>query len=1054
MRNINLGGSWMDEFYKIAKEKGWTLKEAMFKGTLAESIQKLINRVGEYLKSFNPVLDLLVPIEVDGIFGTNSKNALDAIRNVLMDDNFVNSYSKFIPQISDVRSKIHAPEGSASLWEDGLKTLEKILTKEPEMKDKGPNMDLWKTHPEGKRNVEMMSNDAKDPYADWAESMPKLDQPINVDVNKMTEDTINRTLNKIPGQQPGDIVVSPNWKTKYKVKGIPEGVTEGEHLAVMRQLRREGLRGPIKDRSQYMNALKQIREQKETREPSMDLKIPDWAKADDVTASVVNELISLANDLDKLGNEKAAIAVDRQTKLYSEAAGKLYDITGETGDDLINQAHPGGGPTLAPASDEGGKVETIVEEHKKVVDKATKAPTGKVAEVIGKLIATANKLENEGNVKAAQIVDKTIAELLPFGNRSIVPETANSKDLKVSTKTVEYDSIKMASPNVIPQHIYNKTNDIINKLKEVIDRDLFENNTEGQKLKHIYSTALSFFKTALNKPNYVALLKKAIVYIITKTIGINMYEALGSSDQDNHVSLLVYIKLLNGKLELIKPETESKKPTNVIERLKQERIKFKKNRINKYVEILNNFGNFITKNHQIISEKLGKGDRIKGNEIVDKLAKWLDERKYNVTSTPNKSYHVELNDESIKELTDYFNKLKSITKSSSIKNAGNGAPSFSLETTKENTTTPVSKQKKKYIKPENDENVIKLQEALKGAGFDPGTIDGYWGPKTAIAWNNFLSGAPVVVVKHMKPIVNPKGQRHGDRPNSISYASKIINYISSRKKNEGTSFIPLESGINVPLEALLNPRVFVNYMQGKLGSRPFPPSSALQYLKELLDYTYDKEYNIVKKAPEYVQKWRKQIDYLTNQFQKYLLQEKKSPSGQKNELLDPFTEEKHFSYPWQKSNVPGMEKNISGRETNVTEEPYQKRTDFQAGSKNIGIKGLFYPKTLDNLDDIKQAINYLPSGTWFSTVDNFKTFAYSQLSQKGGPRKLPNTYEEAGKIYFNRLRRRVAEILAGLNKVSGNLRRKDPGTLKDLEEFLSMFNRALLSMGQQLGIIE
>jgi hypothetical protein len=54
-----------------------------------------------------------------------------------------------------------------------------------------------------------------------------------------------------------------------------------------------------------------------------------------------------------------------------------------------------------PAEDEGGKVETIVEEHKKMVERSTKQPTGKYAEVMTKLIATANKLEDEGEFEAA-----------------------------------------------------------------------------------------------------------------------------------------------------------------------------------------------------------------------------------------------------------------------------------------------------------------------------------------------------------------------------------------------------------------------------------------------------------------------------------------------------------------------------------------------------------------------------------------------------------------------------------------------------------------------------
>jgi hypothetical protein len=137
------------------------------------------------------------------------------------------------------------------------------------------------------------------------------------------------------------------------------------------------------------------------------------------SSKVVNELVSLANDLDKMGASEAADAVDKQLSIYKEALEKLYDITGETGEQLIGKAHPGGGPTIAPAQEEGGKVETIVEEQKKNIQKATKPPTGKQSSlVVSQLISLANRLDNEGKTEAAMLVDRTLGDIkrtcLPF----------------------------------------------------------------------------------------------------------------------------------------------------------------------------------------------------------------------------------------------------------------------------------------------------------------------------------------------------------------------------------------------------------------------------------------------------------------------------------------------------------------------------------------------------------------------------------------------------------------------------------------------------------------
>jgi hypothetical protein len=133
---------------------------------------------------------------------------------------------------------------------------------------------------------------------------------------------------------------------------------------------------------------------------------------------------------------------------------------------------------------------------------------------------------------------------------------------------------------------------------------------------------------------------------------------------------------------------------------------------------------------------------------------------------------------------------------------------------------------------------------------------------------------------------------------------------------------------------------------------------------------------------------------------------------------------------------------------------YQKRTDWAPGSKDVGIKGLNYPQQLNTLDDIKLSIAYLPSNIVLGTRENFMTYSYSVFRRKGGPTKLPNTYKEAAKLYFGMLRNRVAEILAAIGEKSGEIRATQPGLLRDMEEDIMSFNRALLAIGQQLGFVE
>ncbi len=170
--------------------------------------------------------------------------------------------------------------------------------------------------------------------------------------------------------------------------------------------------------------------------------------------AIVDELVALANDLDEMGETKVAEAVDEQLRLYKSAVDKLYDITGETGEQLIGEAHPGGGPTMVPAKDEGGKVETIVEEQKRNMEVARKQPTGKQAAFVAKqLVALANRLDAEGKREAALLVDKALDELREGSRRPFVVEAA---DAQVADRLGEIFSAMDANLNTIEGDVKNQ----------------------------------------------------------------------------------------------------------------------------------------------------------------------------------------------------------------------------------------------------------------------------------------------------------------------------------------------------------------------------------------------------------------------------------------------------------------------------------------------------------------------------------------------------------------------------------------------------------------------
>lgn len=99
-------------------------------------------------------------------------------------------------------------------------------------------------------------------------------------------------------------------------------------------------------------------------------------------------------------------------KVAGDKRTELYDVTGETGEDLINKAHPGGG-VVADASGSGdyGKVETILEEQKKNRDIAESVPTGKLAALMAHLVALADELDAAGFEVLAQELDDEMQKL-------------------------------------------------------------------------------------------------------------------------------------------------------------------------------------------------------------------------------------------------------------------------------------------------------------------------------------------------------------------------------------------------------------------------------------------------------------------------------------------------------------------------------------------------------------------------------------------------------------------------------------------------------------------
>lgn len=120
------------------------------------------------------------------------------------------------------------------------------------------------------------------------------------------------------------------------------------------------------------------------------------------TPGVGSVLMQQLGPLDKKSNAKLD-----GVKMAEE---KLYDVSGETGEQLVEKAHPGGGTKteLTHSKTDENLVETIVEQQEKDVEVAKSVPKGTYAA----LVNLADRLDKMGYYKAANKVDSILKKKL------------------------------------------------------------------------------------------------------------------------------------------------------------------------------------------------------------------------------------------------------------------------------------------------------------------------------------------------------------------------------------------------------------------------------------------------------------------------------------------------------------------------------------------------------------------------------------------------------------------------------------------------------------------
>lgn len=98
--------------------------------------------------------------------------------------------------------------------------------------------------------------------------------------------------------------------------------------------------------------------------------------------SLSTKLLKLCSNLRQGGFDVYANSLEQKLLNLKLAEKHLYNTTEETGEDLIDFAHPEGDHQIAPSSNKHGDIETIISQQKKDIEIVNKKPTGKLANKI------------------------------------------------------------------------------------------------------------------------------------------------------------------------------------------------------------------------------------------------------------------------------------------------------------------------------------------------------------------------------------------------------------------------------------------------------------------------------------------------------------------------------------------------------------------------------------------------------------------------------------------------------------------------------------------------
>lgn len=149
-----------------------------------------------------------------------------------------------------------------------------------------------------------------------------------------------------------------------------------------------------------------------------------------------------------------AKSAEKENDMVKSAEGdKYYDITGETGEQLIEKAHPGGGTRteLTHSKTDENLVETIVEQQKKDLEVARSVPKGTYAKLMN-LYGVLTKMGHKERLSGLKVIIKAVATPEEVIEHTLVDLADKLDDLGLGKSADTVDSLGKKKVAVSPGH--------------------------------------------------------------------------------------------------------------------------------------------------------------------------------------------------------------------------------------------------------------------------------------------------------------------------------------------------------------------------------------------------------------------------------------------------------------------------------------------------------------------------------------------------------------------------------------------------------------------------